>query len=404
MTLPQTLEQATIPPLVLEVVEKLTAAGHAAYLVGGCVRDMVRGKAPKDFDLATSARPEQVQQVFNKVIPTGIQHGTVTVVLKGQHVEVTTFRAEGDYVDGRRPQSVTFHTDIEADLSRRDFTINAMAYEPHARQLVDPFGGLYDLQRRLVRCVRDPMERFTEDGLRAMRAVRFATVLDFDIDPPTEAAIGPTVPIFKKVAMERIRDELEKLLLSPHVAKGVALLERTGLQTAIVPELSHPDAQAVANAPAALVPRLAVWLWSAQPFEPALARLKLSTKQLEQVRHALTHRELPSADASDADVRRFLARVGASEAPLLFDIAQAVGTDVASRRAQVERVLAENPPLTAKALALDGKALMDALNAKPGPIVGQATRYLLEQVIEAPKLNTPDGLRDLLKQWRPPEP
>jgi tRNA nucleotidyltransferase (CCA-adding enzyme) len=170
------LHNADIPRPVLDVIARLHELGHAVYLVGGCVRDLVRVVPPKDFDVATSALPEEVQRAFRKVIPTGIQHGTVTVVQGGTHVEVTTFRSEGDYLDGRRPSSVAFERDIVKDLSRRDFTINAMAYNPLDRELVDPFGGQADLQAQLIRCVGSARERFSEDGLRPLRAVRFSAV------------------------------------------------------------------------------------------------------------------------------------------------------------------------------------------------------------------------------------
>ncbi|EAU62731.1 CCA tRNA nucleotidyltransferase, partial [Stigmatella aurantiaca] len=183
MTL-EPLHRADIPRPILDVLHRLRELGFAAFLVGGCVRDILRGVAPKDFDVASSALPQEVQGAFKKVIPTGIQHGTVTVVIGGNHVEVTTFRSEGDYLDGRRPSSVTFERDITQDLSRRDFTINAMAYDPVGQVLVDPFGGMEDLQAHLIRCVRSPLERFSEDGLRPMRAVRFAAVLGFTLEQP----------------------------------------------------------------------------------------------------------------------------------------------------------------------------------------------------------------------------
>lgn len=214
------LHDADIPKPVLEVITRLRELGHATYLVGGCVRDMVREVHPKDFDVATSALPEEVQRAFRKVIPTGIQHGTVTVVTGGNHVEVTTFRSEGDYLDGRRPSSVSFERDIVKDLSRRDFTINAMAYNPLDRELVDPFGGQVDLPAKLIRCVGSALERFSEDGLRPLRAVRFAAVLGFTLDPATRDAIPATLAVFRKVALERVREELLKLLMSPAPRQG----------------------------------------------------------------------------------------------------------------------------------------------------------------------------------------
>ena len=177
--LPELLRLAHIPEPVTRVLARLAELGYSAYLVGGGVRDLLRGVAPKDFDVATSARPEQVQAAFKKVIPTGIQHGTVTVVVSGVPIEVTTYRTEGAYLDGRRPAEVSFHTDIVEDLSRRDFTINAMAFDPVKAELIDPFGGQRDLAAGVVRCVGEALARFTEDGLRPLRAVRLCAVLGF---------------------------------------------------------------------------------------------------------------------------------------------------------------------------------------------------------------------------------
>src|SRR5271154_6450625 len=210
--LPPMLAQGHLPPGVRDVGARLQAAGHEAYLVGGCVRDLVTGRAPQDWDVATQAVPAEVQRLFRKVIPTGIAHGTVTVLFPGGQVEVTTYRVEAGYADGRRPDRVEFRRDLVEDLARRDFTINAMAFDPRAGELRDPFDGLQDLDRRTVRCVGDAVARFGEDGLRPLRAVRFATVLDFELEERTEAAIPGALEVFRKVAPERVRDEFLKLL------------------------------------------------------------------------------------------------------------------------------------------------------------------------------------------------
>src|SRR6058998_831511 len=194
----------------MAVLRTLRAAGKQAWIAGGAVRDLLRGKAADDFDVATDALPEQVVKLFPRVIPTGAQHGTVTV-LSGEHkIEVTTFRGEGPYLDGRRPSSVTFLGDIEGDLARRDFTVNAIAWDPLSDDLRDPFGGVGDLERHRLRAVGDPLARFREDGLRPLRAIRFASTLRLALDRPTEKAIPETLDIFAKVAWERIRDELVK--------------------------------------------------------------------------------------------------------------------------------------------------------------------------------------------------
>src|SRR5450631_14458 len=236
-------DASAIPADVVRVCQRLRAQGHAAFVVGGSVRDIIIGRPPGDFDVATSAHPEETLRLFGNryAIPTGMQHGTITV-LAGEspaqrHVEVTTFRGEGVYLDGRRPSTVTFSATLEEDLARRDFTMNAIAYDPEAGDLHDPFAGQGDIARALVRAVGDPILRFTEDGLRPMRAVRQATQLGFSLDSCTQAAIPKTLDSFRKVSAERIRDELGKLLLSPMPSTGIELMRVTGLLAEVLPEL-----------------------------------------------------------------------------------------------------------------------------------------------------------------------
>jgi tRNA nucleotidyltransferase (CCA-adding enzyme) len=237
------IDAGRIPAEVVALCRRLVGAGFEAHLVGGGIRDLLLGRAPADFDVATSARPEEVVALFGSTfaIPTGLQHGTVTVLV-GQGatrhaVEVTTFRGEGAYLDGRRPSSVTYVSSLEEDLSRRDFTMNAVGYDPLAGRLTDPFGGRADLQRKLVRAVGDPVQRFREDGLRPMRAVRQAAQLGFDVDPPTLAAIPETLDVMRKVSAERVRDEMLKLLAAPRPSRGIELMRTTGLLAEALPEL-----------------------------------------------------------------------------------------------------------------------------------------------------------------------
>ena len=412
------LHNADIPRPVLDVIARLRELGHAVYLVGGCVRDMVRKVHPKDFDVATSALPEEVQRAFRKVIPTGIQHGTVTVVQGGTHVEVTTFRSEGDYLDGRRPSSVAFERDIVKDLSRRDFTINAMAYNPLDRDLVDPFGGQVDLQAHLIRCVGSAQERFSEDGLRPMRAVRFAAVLGFSLDPDTRDAIPATLGVFRKVALERVREELTKLLLSPRAEGGLVLLADTGLLEVFLPEVARasPEAARLARAAVQAAPvevevRLAVLL--ADLVDRPLARdiglrLKFPNKVADHVALLVEHAKLEErVGESDPALRRLLARVGLAQLSHLIAVARARVTVRAPERlpevealfARLESLAAAKPPLSAKELALTGGDIMATLGVGPSPIVGEATRFLLDSVLDDPALNTADTLKARLKEW-----
>ncbi len=400
------LDIARVPDPVRTAVSHLSRAGYHAVLVGGCVRDLLRGQEPKDWDVATAATPAQVKACFDrlrvKVIPTGIEHGTVTVLLGGVHVEVTTFRSESDYVDGRRPGKVEFHTDVEADLSRRDFTINAMAWDLERGQLVDPFGGQGDLSATIVRCVRSALERFSEDGLRALRAVRFATVLDFTLEPETEGAIAATIPVFKKVALERVNQEFTKLLLSPRAPKGLGLLDCTGLLAAFFPEARRDAFEAVGRAPASLEVRLALLLVGVPSPRDVLVRLKFKNAVAEEADALVRHRELPGPDASDAELRRFLARVSPARVPALVELARAQGQAVSALEGRLSTLIAARPPLTAKDLALDGKAIMQALGVGPSKAVGDATRYLLELVLDDPSRNTGRALTEALLERFPP--
>jgi tRNA nucleotidyltransferase (CCA-adding enzyme) len=302
------------------------------------------------------------------------------------HIEVTTFRSESDYVDGRRPERVEFHSDIEADLARRDFTINALAEDPSTGEVVDPFGGRADLQAKLIRCVRDPLERFSEDGLRCLRAVRFATVLSFDLDAATQAAIAPTLTIFQKVAFERVRDELEKILTSPNAERGIQLLIQTGLLKAIF-GFERVDATSVARAPAGLEFRLASLFRAAGVC--AVERLKLSASQTQRVNDLFSKR-VPS-QTDDVAVRKWLSAFGVELASALAQL------DAPELLPRLKTLAAA--PLTTQDLALDGKEIMRVLGTGPGPQVGRASRFLLDQVLVQPQLNTPLALEQLLKNW-----
>lgn len=233
-----------IPPYAAIAIEKLNNSGFEACVVGGCVRDTLIGRTPGDWDICTSALPEQTRQVFEKdfhVIDTGIRHGTVTVVSRGQPLEITTYRTEGDYTDHRRPDSVTFVTDIRQDLSRRDFTVNAMAYSK-TTGLIDLFGGQKDLQNRVIRCVGDAEKRFEEDALRILRALRFAAVLNFEIEPQTAAAVHKMRGLLENIAVERIFIELKKLLSAPAACRIVS--EFADVILAAAGQQPHPHSAA----------------------------------------------------------------------------------------------------------------------------------------------------------------
>lgn len=229
-----------LPQGAAMIIDRLEKNGYEAYIVGGCVRDSLMGKRPSDWDICTSACAEDMLVLFNdhRVVPTGIQHGTVTILAEDGAYEVTTFRIDGEYVDHRHPKNVAFTTELEEDLSRRDFTINAMAWHP-VRGLIDLFDGERDLRARLVRAVGDPERRFDEDGLRMLRMVRFATVLDFDYDQATYAAVLRQNHLLNFISKERIQVELNKILLAEHPARGLEDLYTLGMYPYIIPVMCH---------------------------------------------------------------------------------------------------------------------------------------------------------------------
>jgi poly(A) polymerase len=220
----------------VSIVRRLREAGHIAYYAGGCVRDMLRGVEPKDYDIATSARPEEVQRLFPRTVAVGAHFGVICVMDRAWQFEVATFRSDGAYIDGRHPQAVTFSSPRE-DAERRDFTVNGMFYDPIAAEVIDFVEGRADLERRLLRAIGDATSRFREDRLRMLRAVRFATVLDFQIDPATWEALVKHAPEIHDVSAERIREELVRIFLHPNRVRGLDLLDQSGLLAQIIPEM-----------------------------------------------------------------------------------------------------------------------------------------------------------------------
>jgi tRNA nucleotidyltransferase (CCA-adding enzyme) len=431
MPLPAPLRSAVFPPAVLGVLTRLAAKGHRSYVVGGAVRDLLlrRPRHGLDFDLATPATPQQVMALFPRVIPTGVDHGTVTILVADRlKVEVTTFRGEGAYTDGRRPGSVTFHTDLEADLARRDFTINAMAFDPLALELVDPFGGQRDLRGRLLRAVGDARERFAEDGLRPLRAVRFAGQLGFRLDAATRTAIRGALPVVRQVSRERMAEELGRLAVSRHVARAFDLLDATGLLEVLAPPLAAlPPARlrhlgavaaAIGGDPPDLVLRLAA-LFHAAPvaeIEGLLAGLRFPRRVAVEVaalsaRHACLREGWPDDPASPPVVRRWLAGVGPGRAQPLLALREAevaalpparrsrAGAAARRLRARCEAELASGAPLETGSLALDGRALMSLLGCPPGPRVGEGLRHLLDLALDEPGLNTEGALSAAARAW-----
>ncbi len=435
------LRSRSVPRAVLDVLRRLRDGGHPSWLVGGVVRDLLLARSrhdPGEFDVATPAAPTEVQALFQKVIPTGIDHGTVTVVEGGARVEVTTFRGEGDYLDGRRPSQVTFHGDLEADLARRDFTVNAMAWDPLRDELRDPFGGRADLARKLIRAVGDPRQRFAEDGLRPLRAARFVSQLGFRLVPSTRDAIPGALGVVALVSRERMAEELSRLLVGPNAAAGLATLSSTGLLGIVLPRLAVlppgrvRHAVAVASEPFAScrrtgagvdrercrLLRMAALLHVLPPEDAMHAvveirlpnRLATGVVALSGGRCALDEQGPPGLEGSPAEVRRWIAAVGRERAPLFLDLwradARHQGARTAKRvdevrrfRARVAAELRRQPPLSVAELALGGQEVMDLLPGISGRQVGEALRLLLDDVLDAPSRNTKSCLSGRLRAW-----
>lgn len=404
-----------VPDNVREVCKTLAAAGHQAVTVGGAVRDALLGRDPGDWDVATSAHPDEVMKLFRRTIPTGLQHGTVVVVTgKGEHthVEVTTFRGEGAYSDARRPDHVVFGVPLVEDLARRDLTVNAIAYDPAKGELIDPFGGREDLAARRLRAVGTPVDRFTEDGLRVMRAVRFAAQLGFDLDPDTEAAIAPALPSLAKVSRERVCVELRKLLETEQPSRGLGPARRTGIIASILPELDAritDEAAWLARIDRAARPvRLAAMLVPLQAHDAPAQRLDRQTvKVVLEILRALKFSNLECELAAQlvgvahatcestwtaANVRRLLAELDRDKRPRAVELWESEDPPCAQLVEHARRALAEGHPLGVGDLAINGKDLMSELGMKPGPAIGRILAKLLDLVIEDPARNTREEL------------
>jgi len=434
------------------IQKKFAAKGFSLFLVGGAVRNLVLGTGLKDFDLASDALPQDVQALFPHVIPTGIQHGTVTLVHRGEHFEITTFRLDGSYSDARRPDSVAFTPDILEDLTRRDFTINAMALDLSDLSLLDPHNGRSDLAAGIIRTVGAPLERFGEDGLRIVRGIRFAAQLGFHIESDTYAAMKLCLDKLAKVSIERFRDELFKTLDSNQPSRGLFLMRETGIFPLFLPTVAGMDRMAFALAAltADLLPvnptelRFAAILMYLEPSAAmaVCAQLKLSNNACALCGHLVSLLEYsPDAEMSPVKMRRFAAKAGRNPAATAADflIARAVAqgwlgwnpdTDLAltptAHRGQdgdlhmateltpawstaldslrtnpdfrlsqfknrLQTLLSENPPLAIRDLAINGQQLQ-AAGIPAGPAMGRLLQFLLDQVIEQPEHNSADWL------------
>lgn len=427
-----------LPENVKYIIETLQFYGYEAYAVGGCVRDSILAREPGDWDITTSAKPEQLKRHFKRTVDTGIEHGTVTVLIGDESYEVTTYRIDGKYEDSRHPKEVTFTASLEEDLKRRDFTINAMAYNDQTG-LVDLYGGMQDLQRRVIRCVGDPKARFGEDALRMLRAVRFAAQLGFAIDPLTAQAIQEQAQDLHKISAERIQVEIVKLLTSNYPTLWHTVYE-LGITKVIMPEfdqcmlttqktphhcysVGEHILYAVNHVPADKVLRLTMLLHdigkpqcrtidengqehfkghaaiSEKMAKQILRRLKFDNDTIDKVTRLIREHDT-RPEPVKRQVRRLLNRMGTELFPLYLTVRRAdtMAQSTYMREEKLRRIdeleeiyrqiIADGDCFSLKDLAVTGKDLI-AMGIEPGKEIGQLLNLCLELVMEEPERNNP---------------
>jgi poly A polymerase len=387
------------------VLERLEDSEHKAYLVGGCLRDMMMGREPHDFDIATSAGPETVMSIFSdfEVIPTGIKHGTVTVMVDGEPIEITTFRKDSDYSDGRRPDSITFTDKVEDDLSRRDFTINAMAFGLDG-EIVDPFGGKSDIKSRVIRTVGSAEERFSEDGLRILRAIRFASVLGFTIGRETKEAIHKLSRMLDKVSLERVFSEMSKIILSEK--PSVQFREFKDVFNRVAPELAGiKDFEHTLETLDRVEPELALRFTALlhtlgeEQAESVLRKLKSDGVTIQKVTKLVRFFDT-DIDGSKVAIKKLMSKMGESDffSLIKLKIADEPEKTVELEKARqiAERVIADKECFKLKDMAVKGDDLIK-LGMAMGPEIGKTLNMLLDKVISEEVANDKDSLMQIIK-------
>lgn len=417
------------------IIDNIRSHGYEAFIVGGCVRDAVLGRIPGDWDITTSAKPEQVKEIFGKTVDTGLKHGTVTIIKHGKGYEVTTYRIDGEYLDGRHPETVEFTPDLREDLKRRDFTINAMAYS-HETGIVDEFEGMEDLKRRVIRCVGCAGDRFTEDALRILRAVRFAAQLDFVIEDETYKAIVKIAPNLTHVSKERIQVELTKLLLSDHPEK-IWMVDETGIADYVTPgfpevferelerENSHNAGEnetpgtsgclvdgaskdalkecwtGLAALPADKSHRWAGFLRHMTPEQAVkiLRGLKLDNDTIGNVKSMVMAFQAPLA-VDKVQIRKLLSRVTEYQFLGAMQLKKLDGDETVPELLQLfEEIREAGDCVSLKQLAVNGGDLLQQ-GLEKGKQIGDGLMYLLNLVLEEPKLNKKDILLEKINQFK----
>lgn len=394
------------PSAVREILNGLHEAGYEAYIVGGSLRDTMLGREPHDWDVTTSALPEQTLSVFRhrRTILTGMKHGTVTVLAEENGsplpVEVTTYRIDGDYLDARHPSTVTFTPNIADDLSRRDFTVCAMAWSPYGAGdgLVDLFGGCADLDARLIRCVGEPVERFREDALRILRAYRFAAQLCFDIDPATRDGARLCAPLLSRISVERIAAELSRTVTSPNASEALTMMIEDGVLERICTDIDQSGIPRLASLPPELPLRLAALFrrTSGSRVNAVLTGLRFPGATVRRVCAALALWDVPLEKDAPLGVRRLLRAGGQTAVTDSLTLRAAFGEDVEEYRLALEHTLTRGDCTDLAHLALNGGDLA-AIGVPRGPDIGRILGRLLDAVIEDPALNEKEKLLDLAR-------
>ena len=440
-----------VPRIVKHLGDIFNKAGFSCFLVGGAVRNMLCGKKPFDYDIATDALPEQVKRLFSRVIPTGIKHGTVTVIFKNLAFEVTTFRIEGKYGDARRPDSVLFTVGIDEDLSRRDFTINSIAVNTKSGEVIDPNNGEADLRSKIIRAIGDPNKRFHEDALRMLRACRFAAQLNFTIEPDTLEGISRNHGRITEVSVERIKEELEKTLRSEHPSIAFLRMDETHLLKMILPELSrckgipqkgipgldlflHSIRSCDAASSDNLIVRLAALLHdigkpdtmfvaddgstsyhqhekiSTTSSRTILRRLRFPNIVQRRVCHLIANHMIQyDENWTDAAVRRFIKRVGKENINDFFALQQAdaggieaISVDFRQRNAfqeRIQKMLDGENALSLADLDVNGNDLASNVGIPRGPEMRTVLNYLLEAVLDDPAMNNKELLLEIARNF-----
>lgn len=394
--------EINIPNDVKNIIDKIYECGYEAYIVGGCVRDSIIGIKPNDYDITTSATPKQVKSIFKgyKIIETGIKHGTITIINNKNEYEITTFRIDGDYKDNRRPENVEFTNDIEKDLQRRDFTVNAIAYN-HKRGIVDKFNGLNDIDKKIIKTVGNPDERFKEDGLRIIRAVRFSSKLNFEIDEKTLKSIYKNINLIKNISVERIQEEFNKILISDFPQKMYILYDAKLFEVLNIKnvKINKHDLEKLNFSKKDLILRLIIFIYILGDINESkriLNLLRYSNKIKKQCIEVLEKIDDKITD-NKVGLKIYLKEIGDESLNYLLEAKKIIDKEFKEKYYQkikeiINQIKKNNECYTLKSLVLNGKDL-EVLGYK-GKEIGEMLNILLNNVIENPNLN---NKKDLIK-------